>query len=200
MLIQKIKPEKVPRHLFPYDWFVRSRSTRAQVSLPAARTVQFTKSPLFHSYSDWLKLSSLAHHCHSMSQFHQVVCTELRFRALFSSLFLSFHCFLVFFLYFYHGWLSPSSLGLLPTLAMRAHATRLSLIIITIIIIMMHRLKRASKESNADNSSPLIINICMQGFNERSLDGYAVGALARAYSFHLRIHTSSWVWGTPVCG
>ena len=81
MLIQKIKLEKVPRHLFPYDWFVRSRSTRAQVSLPAARTVQFTKSPLFHSYSDWLKLSSLAHHCHSMSQFRQVVCTELRFPA-----------------------------------------------------------------------------------------------------------------------
>ena len=115
MLIQKIKLEKVPRHLFPYDWFVRSRSTRAQVSLPVARTVQFTKSPLFHSYSDWLKLSSLAHHCHSMFQFRQVVCTELRFsaaaclakqcnfrlshligRALFSPLFLPFHCFLVF--------------------------------------------------------------------------------------------------------
>ena len=49
MLIQKIKLEKVPRHLFPYDWFVPSLSTRAQVSLPAARTVQFTKSPLCHS-------------------------------------------------------------------------------------------------------------------------------------------------------
>ena len=41
------------------------------------------------------------------------------------------------FVYFYHGWLLPSSLGLLPTLAMRAHATRLSLIIIIIIIIII---------------------------------------------------------------
>ena len=46
----------VPEHIKPYNWFVSGRSTRNKVSLPKAKSTQFTRSPFFQGYCAWLQL------------------------------------------------------------------------------------------------------------------------------------------------
>ena len=73
VLVQKIHLGSVPDHMHQCDWFSHQRPTRSSLSLPPARSQLFTCSPLFYSYTLWLRLPPDAKQCNSLKMFRSKV-------------------------------------------------------------------------------------------------------------------------------
>lgn len=75
ILAHRLLNNNVPAHLETYNWANNKHSTRTRVLLPLAKTVAFTKSPIFLAYTNWLDLPLDLKLCDNLQDFKFMLST-----------------------------------------------------------------------------------------------------------------------------